>query len=254
MSGGNPLATLLSQQKVKAARQECSCANCQNRPNVSEKYAWVATINENYQREVIAKMEEEKRLALAKRRAMIKLKKATKMNLARGSTNVTSSPSTNMNSTPVMCRPITNTAMNTTTTATSITTMTSSIRTPPKPTNISIPTIRPLALSSAKISERGLGSLPTTNSTTTISTRNSTSCTTTTSTSTTISTTTSTITTIRPVVQWQMVPCPYSVLSYLDRVIVTSANNATNARFQARQAPCGNDARQHYEATHVKKA
>ena len=99
MSGGNPLATLLSQQKVKAARQECSCASCQNRPNVSEKYSWVATINENYQREVIAKMEEEKRLALAERRAMIKMKKAIKANLASCSTKVTSSSSTNMNST-----------------------------------------------------------------------------------------------------------------------------------------------------------
>ena len=64
---GNPLAALLSKQQVKAARQKCTCANCQKRPNVSENYAWVATINDNYQREVIAKMEEEKRVALAKK-------------------------------------------------------------------------------------------------------------------------------------------------------------------------------------------
>ena len=229
---GNPLAILLSKQQVKAARQKCTCANCQKRPNVSENYAWVATINDNYQREVIAKMEEEKSIALAKRRALIKMKKATKVNLPSCTTNVTSSSSTNLNSTQVAYRPIINTAMNTTTTATSITTMTSSIRTPP--TTINIPITRPLVLSSIKISERGLGSLPTTSSTTTISTRSGTACTTTTSTSTSTSTS---IASIRPVVQWQVVHCPYSALSYLDRVIVTSANNAW---FQAGHAPCGN--------------
>ena len=92
---GNPLGALLSQQKVKAARQKCSCASCQKRPNFSaENYGWVSTINENYQREVIAKMEEEKRLSLAKRRAIIKMKKANKMN-PPSSNNVTSSSSTN---------------------------------------------------------------------------------------------------------------------------------------------------------------
>ena len=50
----------------------------------------MSTINENYQREVIAKMEEEKRVALAKRRAIIKMKKANKMN-PPSSNNVTSS-------------------------------------------------------------------------------------------------------------------------------------------------------------------
>ena len=98
---GNPLAALLSKQQVKAARQKCTCANCQNRPNVSENYAWLATINENYQREVIAKMEEEKSIALAKRRALIKMKKATKVNLTSNTTNVMSSSSTNLNSTQV---------------------------------------------------------------------------------------------------------------------------------------------------------
>ena len=86
-----PSSALLSQQKVKPARQKCSCASCQNRPNFSpENYGWVSTINENYQREVIAKMEEEKRVALAKRRAIIKMKKANKMN-PPSSNNVTSS-------------------------------------------------------------------------------------------------------------------------------------------------------------------
>ena len=239
---GNPLGALLSQQKVKAARQKCSCASCQKRPNFSaENYGWVSTINENYQREVIAKMEEEKRVALAKmeeekraalakRRAMIKMKKATKMNPPSSNTNVTSSSSTNMNSTHVMCRSINYN----TTTSTSITTMPSSIRSPPTP--IRIP--KPLVICSTKISERGLGSLPTTNSTTTISTRSGTACTTTTSTSTSIS-----IASIRPVVQWQVVHCPYSALSYLDRVIVTAANNSTNTWFQA---PCGrNNMRRH---------
>ena len=243
---GNPLANLLSKQKVKAAWQECSCAKCQNRPNVSENYGWVATINENYQKEVNAKMEEEKSLALAKRKAMIKMKKATKVNIPSCTTRVTSSSSTNMSPAKMTCRSVTNTAMNITTTATSITTMTSSIRTPT--TTISIPTARPPVASPTKISDRGLGSLPTTSSTTTISTRTGTACMTTTSNSTSTSTS---ITTIGPAVQWEVAHCPYSVLSYLDRIIVTSANNP---RIQSGLPPCGNDARHQYEATHVKKA
>ena len=242
---GNPLATLLSQQKVKPAWQKCSCATCQNRPNLGENYGWVSTINENYQREVKAKMEEEKDLALARRRAMIKMKKATKMNISTCTTNVTTSSSTNMMPTNGMC---TNTAMNITTTATSITTMTSSLRTPT--TTICIPITRPPVPSATKISERGLGSLPTANSTTTISTRTGTACTTTTSNSTNTSTS---LTTIGSVVQWQVPHCPYMVLSYLDQMIITSANNSTNPRFQS-GPPCGNDARQEYEATREKKA
>merc|ERR1711894_785041 len=98
--------------------------------------------------------------------------------------------------------------------------MPSSIRTPPTP--IRIP--RPSVICSTKLSERGLGSLLTTNFTTTISTRSTTACTTTTTTSTT-TTATPSITTIRPVVQWQVVHCPYA---YLDRMIVISANNSNS--------------------------
>ena len=248
MQAANPLAILLSQQKVKPASQKCSCANCQNRPNVNENYRWVSTINENYQREVLDKVEEEKSIALTKRRAMMMMKKAAKDNIP----TCTSSSGNQTIPPKVRCRSITNTATNITTTATSITTMTSSIRTPTITIcNPGTTTARPTVPSSTKMSERGLGSLPTANSTTTISTRSgSSTCSTTTSNSTTTSTS---ITTTGPAVQWQMANCSYSVLTYLDRMIITSTNNPTNPRFQSGPL-CGNDARQQYEEPHGKKA
>ena len=292
----NPLGGQVALQKATLVNRY-NIFSCPD--NIKANYGWLAAINQNYQMEVITKLEEE-RAKEEEEKAKKKAKEKEERKLARAKKRVEleaenifcctkhlpGSSSTIVNA---MRWSISNKAATTeeifiTTNTNSISTTTSTIMSTTKAANLNT-TAKPMVHSPSKFSEGGLGSLPptmistiprttittktsptpttstyirptvspsserslgcllpTTASTTTISTRAGSGCTTTITSNSTCNTTSMATLGRASAAHSQEARCPYLlVLDYPNHTIITSTNDLAYQMFQPAH-PCGNDA------------
>ena len=294
----NPLGGQVALQKATLVNRY-NIFSCPD--NIKANYGWLVAINQNYQMELITKLEEdrakeeeEKAKKKAKEKEERKLARAKKRveleaeNIFCCTKHLPGSSSTIVNA---MRWSISNKAATTEeiiikTNTNSISTTTSTIMSTTKAANLNT-TAKPMVHSSLKISEGGLDSLPptmistipmttittktnptpitstyipairpkislssersldcllpTTASTTTISTRAGSGCTTTITSNSTCNTTSMATMGRASAAHFQEARCPYLlVLDYPNHTIITSTNDLAYQMFQPAH-PCGND-------------
>ena len=295
----NPLGGQIALQKATLVNRY-NIFSCPD--NIKANYGWLVAINQNYQMELITKLEEE-RAKEGEEKAKKKAKEKEERKLARAKKRVELEaenifcctkhlPGSSSTIVKVMRWSISNKAATTeeiiiTTNTNSISTTTSTIMSTTKAANLNT-TAKPMVHSSLKISEGGLDSLPptmistiprttittktnptpttstyipairpkislssersldcllpTTASTTTISTRAGSGCTTTITSNSTCNTTSMARVGRASAAHSQEARCPYLlVLDYPNHTIITSTNDLAYQMFQPAH-PCGDDA------------